>query len=61
MIAVMVMLSISLGFIQEHRSNEAAAKLRAMVRTTATVRRRGESVDESARSDAHAIESRLQR
>jgi P-type Mg2+ transporter len=36
-IAVMVVLSVSLAFLQEHRSNNAAAKLRAMVRTTATV------------------------
>jgi Mg2+-importing ATPase len=40
MIAVMVVLSISLGFLQEHRSNKAADALRRMVRTTATVRRR---------------------
>ena len=39
-IAVMVLLSVSLAFLQEHRSNNAAAKLRAMVRTTATVLRR---------------------
>ena len=39
-IAVMVLLSVSLAFIQEHRSNQAAARLRAMVRTTATVLRR---------------------
>jgi Mg2+-importing ATPase len=39
-IAVMVLLSVSLAFAQEHRSNNAAAKLRAMVRTTATVLRR---------------------
>ena len=39
MIAVMVVLSISLGFIQEHRSNNAADKLRRMVLITATVRR----------------------
>jgi P-type Mg2+ transporter len=39
-IAVMVVLSVSLAFLQEHRSNNAAAKLRAMVRTTATVLRR---------------------
>ena len=39
MIAVMVVLSISLGFMQEHRSNNAADKLRRMVLTTATVRR----------------------
>ena len=39
-IAVMVILSVSLAFAQEHRSNNAAAKLRAMVRTTATVLRR---------------------
>jgi Mg2+-importing ATPase len=36
----MVILSVSLAFFQEHRSNQAAAKLRAMVHTTATVRRR---------------------
>jgi Mg2+-importing ATPase len=39
MIAVMVLLSVSLGFIQEHRSNMAAAALRRMVRITASVRR----------------------
>jgi Mg2+-importing ATPase len=39
-IAVMVVLSISLGFIQEHRSNNAAEELRKMVRITATVRRK---------------------
>ncbi len=41
LIATMVLLSVSLGFIQEHRSNRTAARLRAMVRTTATVRRPG--------------------
>ena len=40
-IAVMVVLSISLGFIQEHRSNNAAAKLQRMVSVKATVRRQG--------------------
>jgi P-type Mg2+ transporter len=39
MIAVMVILSISLSFIQEHRSNNAADKLQRMVSITATVRR----------------------
>ena len=38
-IAAMVILAITTAFIQEHRSNEAAAKLRAMVHTTASVRR----------------------
>jgi Mg2+-importing ATPase len=38
-IAVMVVLSISLGFLQEHRSNKAADALRRMVLITATVRR----------------------
>ncbi|HKN11277.1 MAG TPA: magnesium-translocating P-type ATPase, partial [Pseudomonadota bacterium] len=38
-IAGMVVLSISLGFIQEHRSNNAADKLRRMVSVNATVRR----------------------
>ena len=39
-IAVMVLLSVSLAFFQEHRSDNAAARLRAMVQTTATVLRR---------------------
>ncbi len=39
-IAGMVLLAVTTAFIQEHRSNEAAAKLRAMVHTTASVRRR---------------------
>ena len=38
-IASMVVLAIITAFIQEHKSNEAAAKLRAMVHTTASVRR----------------------
>ena len=38
-IATMVVLAITTAFIQEHRSNQAAARLRAMVHTTASVRR----------------------
>jgi P-type Mg2+ transporter len=38
-IATMVILAITTAFIQEHRSNKAAAQLRAMVHTTASVRR----------------------
>src|SRR6516162_8631643 len=38
-IATMVALAITTAFIQEHRSNEAAARLRALVHTTASVRR----------------------
>ena len=38
-ITLMVLLAIGTAFIQEHRSNEAAARLRAMVKTTASVRR----------------------
>ncbi len=40
-IAIMVALAIATAFVQEHRSNDAAAKLRAMVKHTASVRRRG--------------------
>src|SRR6516225_3425007 len=40
-IATMVILSIMTAFIQEHRSNQAAAKLRALVKTTASVKRQG--------------------
>jgi Mg2+-importing ATPase len=39
-IAIMVVLAIGTAFIQEHRSNEAAARLRAMVKTTVSVKRR---------------------
>jgi Mg2+-importing ATPase len=42
LITIMVVLSVGLSFVQEYRSNDAAEKLRAMVRTTATVLRRGE-------------------
>ncbi len=45
-IATMVLLAITTAFIQEHRSNEAAARLRAMVHTTASVRRTPCSLDE---------------
>src|ERR1039458_3888318 len=38
-IAIMVVLSIVLGFIQEHRSNNAAAKLAAMIKIRASVKR----------------------
>ena len=44
-IATMVVLAITTAFIQEHRSNEAAARLRAMVKTTASVKRRGAHPD----------------
>jgi P-type Mg2+ transporter len=45
-IAAMVILAITTAFIQEHRSNEAAAKLRAMVHTTVSVRRTPCSADD---------------
>ncbi|WP_139974904.1 cation-transporting P-type ATPase [Ochrobactrum sp. CGA5] len=38
-IVVMVLLAVATAFIQEHRSNEAATRLRAMVHTRASVRR----------------------
>ena len=40
-ILVMVTLSVGLGFVQEHRSNLAAARLKQMVQVHATVRRSG--------------------
>ncbi|HYL25329.1 MAG TPA: magnesium-translocating P-type ATPase [Burkholderiales bacterium] len=39
-ILIMVVLAVTTAFIQEHRSNEAAARLRAMVKTTASVKGR---------------------
>ncbi|WP_442754870.1 magnesium-translocating P-type ATPase [Methylocystis sp. JAN1] len=44
-ISAMVALSVLLAFVQEHRSNAAAARLRAMVRTHASVRRPGAAED----------------
>jgi Mg2+-importing ATPase len=46
-IAAMVVLAITTAFVQEHRSNEAAARLRAMVKTTASVRRQGTATADS--------------
>jgi Mg2+-importing ATPase len=61
-IALMVLLSITLGWVQEHRSGRAAQALRAMVHTTASVLRRGgpsvpPSVPESASAFASASAS----
>ena len=42
-IAAMVILSVGLSFVQEHRSNRAAAALAGMVRIHATVKRSGAS------------------
>ncbi|OWV99852.1 magnesium-translocating P-type ATPase [Rhizobium sp. R693] len=42
-ISAIVVLSVGMAFLQEHRSSQAAAKLRAMVRTTASVCRPGET------------------
>ena len=38
-IAAMVILAVVTAFVQEHRSSEAAARLRALVKTSASVRR----------------------
>ncbi len=54
-IVVMVVLSVITAFMQEHRSNEAAAKLRAMVKTTASVKRR----DGAARAKSPRVSSRF--
>ncbi len=45
-IAGMVVLSIGLGFLQEHRSNTAAAKLSDMVKTKVRVKRPGVTADD---------------
>lgn len=47
-ITIMVILAITTAFIQEHRSNDAAAKLRAMVKTTASVKRKGAALSSDA-------------
>ncbi|MBS1527665.1 MAG: magnesium-translocating P-type ATPase [Bacteroidetes bacterium] len=45
-ISIMVMLSVLLRFVQEYRSNQAAEKLKSMVKTTATVIREGQDKQE---------------
>ena len=45
-ISIMVMLSVLLRFVQEYRSNQAAEKLKSMVKTTATVIRPGDEKQE---------------
>lgn len=45
-ISIMVMLSVLLRFVQEYRSNQAAEKLKSMVKTTATVIRDGQEKQE---------------
>lgn len=47
----MVLLSISLGLLQERKSGKAAEKLRAMVHTTATVLRPQKDTSESANEE----------
>jgi len=44
--AVMIVLGVGLRFMQETRANEAAEKLRAMIRVTATVVREGRPLEE---------------
>ena len=56
-ILIMVVLAITTAFVQEHRSNDAAAKLRAMVKTMANVKRRGVAV--AATDDQLRVLSRL--
>ena len=54
-ILVIVTLAILMAFIQEHRSNDAAAKLRAMVKITTSVRRRRDDAPE-ANAASHGFE-----
>ncbi len=51
-IAAMVLLSVTLSFLQEYRSNNAVEKLRAMVSITATVLRRPDAGESSSASVA---------
>ncbi len=58
-ITLMVVLSVLLSFVQEYRSGKAAERLRAMVHTTASVRRRSEGEAVPARA-AQAVEIPLE-
>jgi P-type Mg2+ transporter len=50
-IAMMVLLSVSLSFLQEYRSSNAVEKLRAMVSITATVLRRADPEESLPQTD----------
>ncbi len=54
-IAAIVALSVLLAFVQEHRSNAAAARLRAMVRTNASARRPGAGDDPFVETSLEAL------
>jgi Mg2+-importing ATPase len=56
LISVMVVLGVSLGTIQEQRSNKAAEKLRAMVHTTASVVRMPEAPPQDGAAGAQPRE-----
>jgi Mg2+-importing ATPase len=53
-VIAMIVLAITTAFIQEHRSNDAAEKLRAMVKTTASVKQRGAAVS-SGEDQSHGF------
>ena len=55
-IGSMVILAIVTAFIQEHRSSLAAARLRAMIKTTASVLRPSDESKEQAPADAVATD-----
>jgi Mg2+-importing ATPase len=54
-IAIIVALAVTMAFVQEHRSNEAAAKLRSVVKTRASVKRRGGQAQEAVSSDFQEV------
>jgi P-type Mg2+ transporter len=50
-IAAIVTLAVAMAFVQEHRSNDATARLRDVVKTMASVKRRESSISESELSN----------
>jgi Mg2+-importing ATPase len=58
-VGAMVVLSVTLSFVQERRSDKAAEKLRAMVSTTATVMRR--TLEDEAQLDDQPRDARKSR
>lgn len=56
LVSVMVVLSVSLSFIQENRANNAAEKLREMVSTTASILRQTTLDDEAAETEEPLVQ-----